>query len=211
MDFIIAILAILIGLAICFAGYRWLWILLPFWGFFAGIWLGFTGIQTIFGEGFLAGVSGIVVGLILGVIFAVLSYLFYFVGVAILGATVGYGLTMSLFTGAFGMEPNFLIWLIAIVVAVVAAFLTLALNLQKYVVIVITALAGASATIAGVLLLFGQTSSEDLSGQIGVFAPVSLQEGAIWWILWAVLAIAGIVYQIMANRVYVLEPPPARY
>jgi hypothetical protein len=109
------------------------------------------------------------------------------------------------------MEPNFLIWLIAIVVAVVAAFLTLALNLQKYVVITITALAGASATIAGVLLLFGQTSSEDLSGQIGVFAPVSLQEGAIWWILWAVLAIAGIVYQIMANRVYVLEPPPARY
>jgi hypothetical protein len=211
MDFIIALLAIVIGLAICFFGYRWLWILLPFWGFFAGLWLGFTGLQTIFGEGFLAGVSGLVVGLILGVIFAVLSYLFYFVGVAILGATAGYGLTMSLFTGAFGMNPNFIIWLIAIVVAVIAAFAVLVLNLQKYVIIFLTALAGASATIAGALLLFGQTSAEELSGQIGVFAPVSFQEGALWWIIWLVLGIAGIVYQIISNRVYVLEPPPSRY
>ena len=211
MDFIIAILAILIGLAICFAGYRWLWILLPFWGFFAGIWLGVTGIQTIFGPGFLAGVSGLVIGFILGIVFAVLSYLFYFVGVAILGATVGYSLTMSLFTGAFGMNPNFLIWMIAIAIAVVAAVAVLVLNMQKYVVIFLTAMAGASATIAGVLLLFGQTSSEQLSGQVGVFSPVSLQDGAVWWIFWAVLAIAGIVYQIMANRVYVLDPPPVRY
>jgi hypothetical protein len=211
MDFLIAILAIVIGLAICFAGYRWLWILLPFWGFFAGLWLGYTGIQTIFGAGFLSGVSGIVIGLILGVIFAVLSYLFYFVGVAILGATVGYGLTMSIFTGAFGMNPNFFIWLIAIAVGALAAFLTLGLNLQKYVIIAITALGGASAVIAGVLVMFGPGTAEDLSGKVGVFAPVSFQDGAIWWILWAVLAIAGIVYQIMSNRVYVLEPPPARY
>ena len=95
MSFIIGLLAIAIGLALLFAGYRLLWVLLPIWGFFAGLWLGITGLQAIFGTGFLAGVSGLVVGFVLGIVFAVLSYLFYIVGVAILGATIGYSLTVG--------------------------------------------------------------------------------------------------------------------
>lgn len=211
MSFIIALLAIGIGLALLFGGYRLLWVLLPIWGFFAGLWLGVTGLQAMFGTGFLAGVSGLVIGFVLGIVFAVLSYLFYFIGVAILGATVGYGLTVSLLVGGLGMNQGFLVWLIAVTVAVMVAVLVLALNLQKYAVIAITSLGGASAIIAGALLLFGRISEEQLSGLMGVWAPVSFQDGAIWWIGWLILAIVGIVFQIQANRVYVLEPPPARY
>ena len=211
MQFLLALFAIIVGLGIAFFGYRFLWILLPIWGFFAGLWLGYTGLQTLFGAGFLAGVSGLVVGVVLGLILAVLSYLFYFIGVAILGATIGYGLTTSLLVGGLGMNPGFLVWVLAIIVAVVFAVAVLALNLQKYVVIIITALGGASATIAGALLLFGQITSEQLSGNVGIFAPVSFQEGALWWIIWAVIAIAGIVWQIQSNRMYVLEEPPTRF
>jgi hypothetical protein len=211
MQFLIALFAIIVGLAIAFAGYRWLWVLLPIWGFFAGLWLGYTGLQTIFGAGFLAGVSGLVVGVILGLIFAVLSYLFYFIGVAILGASIGYGLTVSLLVGGLGMNSGFLVWIIAIIVAVVFAVAVLAFNLQKYAVIIITALGGASATIAGGLLLFGQISTDQLSQNVGIFAPVSFREGAFWGIIWAVIAIAGIVWQIKSNQAYVLEEPPARF
>lgn len=211
MSIIIALLAVAVGLALLFAGYRLLWVLLPIWGFFAGLWLGITGLQAIFGTGFLAGVSGLVVGFILGIIFAVLSYLFYVIGVAILGATIGYGMTASLLVGGLGMNQGFLVWLIAIVVAVIFAVAVLVLNLQKYAVIGITSLGGASAIIAGALLLFGQISEDQLSGLMGVWAPVTFQEGWFWWLGWAVLAIIGIVYQIQSNRVYVLEPPPSRF
>ena len=211
MSFIIGLLAIAIGLALLFAGYRLLWVLLPIWGFFAGLWLGITGLQAIFGTGFLAGVSGLVVGFVLGIVFAVLSYLFYIVGVAILGATIGYSLTVSLLVGGLGMNQGFFVWLIAVVVAVVFAVVVLVLNLQKYAVIIITALGGASAVIAGALLLFGQISQEQLSGLMGVWAPVSFGEGWFWWLGCLILAVIGIAYQIQANRVYVLEPPPARF
>ena len=211
MSFIIGLLAIAIGLALLFAGYRLLWVLLPIWGFFAGLWLGITGLQAIFGTGFLAGVSGLVVGFVLGIVFAVLSYLFYIVGVAILGATIGYSLTVSLLVGGLGMNQGFLVWLIAVVVAVAFAVVVLVLNLQKYAVIFITSLGGASAVIAGALLLFGQISQEQLSGLMGVWAPVSFGEGWFWWLGWLILAVIGIAYQIQANRVYVLEPPPARF
>lgn len=210
MQFLVGLFAIVIGLAIAFWGYRFLWVLLPIWGFFAGLWLGVTGLHTLFGEGFLVGVSGLVVGFVLGLIFAVLSYLFYFVGVAILGGTIGYGLTTSLLVGGLGMNANFLVWLIAIVVAVLFAVAVLALNLQKYAVIIITALGGASATLGGILLLLNRIPMDQLSGNVGVFAPVTFQEGPIWWLIWVVVAIAGIVWQIRSNRVYVLEAPPSR-
>lgn len=211
MNFIIALFAIAIGVAICFAGYRLLWVLLPIWGFFAGLWLGVTGLQSLFGEGFLVGVSGLIVGLVLGLIFAVLSYFFYFIGVAILGASVGYGVTMSILVGGLGMSQNIFTWLIAIVVAVVLAIVVLVFNVQKYVVIAVSALGGASAAIAGLLLLFGEVSQEQLSTLVGVFAPVSFQDGAIWWLIWAAVAIVGIVFQIRANRVFVQDPPPSRF
>ncbi|MCB0203071.1 MAG: hypothetical protein KDI03_23600, partial [Anaerolineae bacterium] len=98
-----------------------------------------------------------------------------------------------------------------VVVAVVFAVVVLVLNLQKYAVIIITALGGASAVIAGALLLFGQISQEQLSGLMGVWAPVSFGEGWFWWLGWLILAVIGIAYQIQANRVYVLEPPPTRF
>ena len=209
MEFIVALLAVVIGVLVCFAGYRLLFVLLPFWGFFAGLWLGFTGIQTIFGEGFLAGVSGLVIGLVLGVIFAVLSYLFYFVGVAILGASVGYGLTVSLLVGGLGMNGGFIVWLLAIAVAVIFAVVILALNVQKLVVIIISALGGASAMFAGIGLLFGQITVEEVSTTVGAYAPVSFQEGPLWWLIWAALAILGIVIQFQSTRQYEMETPPA--
>ncbi len=208
MDILIGLLAIVVGLLVCFAGYRFFFILLPIWGFFAGLWLGFTGIQTIFGAGFLAGVSGLVIGLVLGVVFAVLSYLFYIIGVAILGATIGYSLTTSILVGGLGMNPGFIVWLLALVVAIVFAVVVLYLNVQKYVVILITALGGASAIIAGVLLMFGQITQEQMSGMVGVFAPVSFSEGWLWWLIFVVLAIVGFVAQLQTNRSYELDMPP---
>jgi hypothetical protein len=153
MEFLVGLFAIFVGLAACFVGYRFFLLLLPIWGFFAGMWLGVTGFQTLFGENFLASVSGLVIGVFLGIILAVLSYLFYYVGVVILGATIGFGITNSLLVGGLGMDPGFLTWIIGLVVAIIFGILVIVLNAQKYLIVVITALGGASAIVAGLLLL----------------------------------------------------------
>ncbi len=210
MDLIVGLFAILVGLAACFVGYRIFVILLPIWGFFAGLWLGITGFTTIFGENFLASVSGLVIGFFLGIVFALLSYLFYYIGVVILGASIGYGITISFLVGALGMDSGLLTWIIGLVVAIIFAVLVIALNAQKYLIVIITAFGGASAMIAGLLLLFKQITIDQISNLVGVFAPVSFSEGWLWWLLWFGLAIVGVVSQVTVSRQYQFEQPPAR-
>ena len=89
-------LAVGIGLALAFWGFRVFLILLPIWGFFAGFLLGANGVEFIFGDAFLATATGWVVGFLLGLLFAVLAYLYYFVAVILLGGALGYQLTIGL-------------------------------------------------------------------------------------------------------------------
>ena len=71
------VIVFLFGMLVCFAGYRFFLFLLPIWGFFFGLWLGAESMQALFGVGAFATVTSWVVGFVVGVIFAVLSYLFY--------------------------------------------------------------------------------------------------------------------------------------
>ena len=80
----VSMVAILFGALLAFGGYRFFLFLLPLWGFFFGFGLGAQTVQALLGEGFFGTVTGWVVGFVLALIFAVLSYLFYYFGVAIL-------------------------------------------------------------------------------------------------------------------------------
>jgi hypothetical protein len=127
------------GSLMCFFGYRLFLFLLPVWGFFFGLVLGAQSMQALFGTGFLSEITSWVVGFVVGLIFAVLSYLFYTVAVAVVAGSLGYLVAVGLLL-AIGMDMEFLLWLIGIIVAVVFAFGTLLLNLQKWVIIIATAL-----------------------------------------------------------------------
>ena len=94
-----AILALIIGLLALFAGYRLFLLLLPIWGFFAGFAIGAQATVLLFGGGFLATVTSWIVGFVVGLIFAVLSYLIYIVGVALLSAAFGYFLAAGVTRG----------------------------------------------------------------------------------------------------------------
>ena len=155
--------AAVLGIVLCLWGYRIFLVMLPVFGFFAGFWLGAQAVALIFGTGFLVGVTGLVVGFILGLIFAVLSYLFYFIGVALLALAAGAALGSGVM-GAIGFDTGLLVLIVAIVTALVVAGLTLVFNLQKYVIIAIAALAGANAIVLSPLLVFGRISLESVSG-----------------------------------------------
>jgi len=147
------LIAFLFGLALTFAGYRLFLILLPIWGFFFGLWLGAQSIQVLFGVGFLSTVTSWVVGFVVGALFAVLSYLFYIFAVALIAGSLGYYAAVGLLL-AIGLNMNFLVWLIGIVAAVALAFVTIRFNLQKWVIIIATSLAGAAVVFGSFYVMF---------------------------------------------------------
>ena len=138
----LALFAVFLGAAILLAGYRFFLVMLPIWGFFGGLWLGAYVVTLIFGTGFLATTTGLVVGFVVGIVGAVLSYLFYMVGVLIIAGAFGGSLASGIM-GALGFDPGLIMAIVSIVAALIAAGLTLLLNLQKLVLIVLTAMAGA--------------------------------------------------------------------
>jgi len=199
--FCMGTIGLLFGLAVAFLGYRLLWIVLPIWGFFFGLALGAQTIQAILGDAFFGTVTSWVVGFIVGAIFAVFSYLFYFVAVAILSGSLGYSLTVGLLA-AIGLDFGFLVWLIAIVVAVIVAFLVLRFNIQKYAVIVITALGGAGVIVFIMLAAFeGVLLTKILSNPV----MTAISNNWLYLLLFAVVAIGGIVVQLRASQAYEVE------
>src|SRR4051794_16958229 len=154
-------LALFFGTMLLLAGYRFFLILLPILGFFFGFGLGAQTIQALFGTGFLSTVSGWVVGFGVAVVFAVLSYLFYFMAVGLIGGMLGYALGVGLMQ-AIGFDMGFLVWLVGIIAAIVVGAGVLFLNIQKWIIIAATAILGAGVITGTFLFMFGGPAAQIL-------------------------------------------------
>ena len=196
-----SLIGLLFGLAVAFGGYRLFLILLPIWGFFFGFGLGAQTLQAIFGVGFMATIASWVVGFIVGLIFAVLSYLFYIFAVALLSGSFGYSLAVGILT-AIGLNFGLIVWLIGIVAGIALAIIVLAFNIQKYAIIVITAVVGTSAIILTILASVGGLTPAELAA-----SPVltAIQDSFWWLVFFVVVAGAGIIVQFRANQAYEIE------
>ena len=200
--FCTTIIALLMGLVICFGGYRLFLVLLPIWGFFFGFALGAQTIQALFGIQFLATVTSWVVGFVVGAIFALASYLFYVVGVAVLAGSLGYALGAS-FMHLIGLDFGLLVWLVGIVLGFVVAGVTIYFDIQKYVVIAATAIGGAGAIVGTLMFgIIGMTLAKFFENPI----RLALQDSPLWTIFFLILAVAGIVVQIMTTQAWEMEP-----
>lgn len=199
--FCATMVGLLFGALICFGGYRFFLFLLPIWGFFFGFGLGAQSIQALLGDAFFATVTSWVVGFALALIFAVLSYLFYIVAVAIIAGSLGYGLVVALM-GAIGFNFGLITWLIGIVVAVVFAFVTLRFNLAKYVIIIATALGGAGLAIGTMIVGVDKMDIARLSTD-----PIRtmLAGNPFWSIVFIIMAAAGIFVQWRTGRAFQMQ------
>jgi hypothetical protein len=200
--FLIGLLAVVIGAAFCLAGYRFILILLPIWGFFAGFSIGASAIANLFGGGFLATTSSWLAGFVVGLVFAVLSYLYYYFAVAVLGASVGYMIGTG-FMALLGIQPGVLTVVVGVLGAAVLAGVVLYLNVPKLLLIVLSALGGAAIMIAGLLLILGRIPLEAL--RYGVVGSV-IQGSWFWLLVWLVAAGVGLVVQWESTQRYTVEP-----
>jgi CBS domain containing-hemolysin-like protein len=123
------------------------------------------------------------------------------VAVALLAGSFGYALGVGLLT-AIGLDFGFIVWLVGIVAAVAVAAAVLYFNIQKYAVILITALGGTGVIVYTLLAAFGDPSLVEL-----MFAPVLLAlQDSFWWLLFfIVVAGTGVYVQLQANKDFEAE------
>ncbi len=200
-QFIIGILLALIGLGVCFFGLRYWFILLPIFGAVTGFFVGARVVQEVFGTGFLSTGVSWVVGIVVGLVFALLSWFVWYAGAIIMAGAVG----ASLFSGilhAFFTNPwGVALFVVAVIGAILFAAIALFLNLPIYIVIVNSALGGAALAVAGVLVLIGNVVIEELStgATVAIADEVRFQgAGIFWYIVWIVLAILGMLFQVQS-------------
>jgi hypothetical protein len=211
MQLVMAILAVVIGLAFAFGGWRFFLVLLPLWGLVLGFSLGTEAMRALFGDGTFATVTSWVVGLVIGLVFAGLSYLFYYAAIVILAGTVGYAIGAAAW-GLIGNEQGVIAFVLGIVVGVVVAVAALALNVPRYLVIVLTGLGGAAAIVAGWFLLIGKVPADNVTWwQVGKL----ISDSWFYLIVWGLIAAAGIVAQMRAPALgpdtYELDQARYRY
>jgi hypothetical protein len=196
---VLGLIAIAIGAAFCFWGFRFFLLLLPVWGFIFGFIVGADAMTYIFGTGFLSEISSWVVGFVVGIIFAALSYLYYWFAIVWIGATAGYAVGTGIMAW---LTPNLdlVTFIIGLALAAVFAVIFIVLKLPKFLAIGFTAFLGAFALMAGITLLLGRIPVEGLhaGGLIGFFRA----DTSISW-LWegaaVILGLCGFVYQWVAN------------
>jgi hypothetical protein len=182
-----AVILVLGGAVSCFYGYRWFRMVLAIGGFIIGAFLA----SSVFGASDRAWMVG--AALAGGLLGAALLYAAYFVGVALFGAGLGVVLA-NLTLSAVGQEPHFLVVVLAAVAGAVAS-----MYLQRYVIIVSTAFAGAWTLIVGVMALLGNrpaiTAGE--AREIWVVYPLDPAPGQGWVpIAWMVLGAVGTAVQL---------------
>jgi hypothetical protein len=182
-----AVLLLLGGLLCCFAGSRLFRLVLGIYGFLAGALL----TSTVMGAGDPR--STLLAMLIGGVIGALILVVAYFVGVALIGAALG-AIIIHLIWAQLGHEPH-PVW---VIVGTVAGALG-ALALQKVVIIIATAFAGAwTALVGGLYLASGQTAA---TPEGWILYPLRPPPGQDWmWLAWIVIGVLGVAVQIGTRR-----------
>ncbi len=195
-EILLGLLIGVVGLFILFAGYRFARILLPIWGFISGFVLGASIIADASSSTFLGGLFGIVVGIGLGLVFALLIYAYYYAAIVLLGAATGYWLGAS-FISLFGIDTGFLTAIAGIALGAVFGLASIMLNFPKVFLIVMTSIGGAVVLIMAAMLIFDVIPNEYLSYST---VKIAISDSFFWWFTAIVLASMGIGTQFALEK-----------
>jgi hypothetical protein len=194
-DIVVGLVALIAGSVFCFSGYRAFRLIIPLWGAFTGFAVGAGAVSAVTGDALLAKPVGWIVGLVLALVFAALAYLYYEVAVVLTMGSLGFLAGSALMT-ALGVGWNWLIVAVAVLVSVVFAIVALATNLPRIVLVIVSATAGATAMVAGGMLLVGALETADLTR---AYVTERIEDDWWWYLGYLVLVIAGIFSQAAGN------------
>ena len=140
---------------------RFFAILLPIWAFFFGLTAGIDFASSIFADGVIGTTLSWAVGLVFGIVLALISFFWYYAAVTIAVGALGYMLGAGLVAVVFA-DSGILQFLGGLVLGAVFAVGAFVLAVPAVLVIVVSAVSGALAVVNGVLILFGQIKVDEL-------------------------------------------------
>jgi hypothetical protein len=191
VEIFVGLIALFIGASFAFVGSSFLRILFPFVGFFAGFSSGAGMVTAVTGDGFLSTAFSWIVGLFVGMLFALLAYFFYSIAVVLAFAGIGFSIPAAVLA-LFGLEWNWIAIILGVVVGIVFGLVAMFVQLPVLVLILVSALLGSSIAVYGLLLVFNTADFEDFN--TGILYQ-NLQDNFGLYLLWLSLAIAGMVSQ----------------
>lgn len=207
------IFAVVIGLMFAFFGYPFFRVLLPIWGFFAGLAFGYQGITSLMDPGFFSGSLGLIIGFFIGILLAAVAWYAYAFAIYLWGATMGYVLGAGLML-ALGFERGFMTFVVGLLAAFGMTALFSMAKMPKFLIILLTSAAGAMAVLTGVFALFGAVPT--MAGSLQL-TRLMVYGSWFWIIVWAVLAGFAMAFQYAVasqnedlSEVYVFEETPKK-
>jgi len=192
-DIVLGLLALLAGVVFLTSGERAFRLAIPIWGAFVGFSAGAGIVSWLSGDALLAKPFGWILGFVLALVFATFAYLYYWVAVVLAFSSFGFLVGSTLMT-ALGIRWNWLVALVGVVVGAVFAWFAISSNLPKVMLVVLSAVAGATAVVGGLMLLFDDLDSADLNRANVVDR---IDDGVGWWVLYVVLLVGSIVAQMV--------------
>jgi hypothetical protein len=200
----VGLLTLVVGVVLCFGGHRFFRFLMVLVGITAGFILGASGVAAITKGQFLDSLWAWIVAIVLGLALGGLAIPFYAAGVAVLGGVVTY-LVGSGVMIYLGYGTGTLTQAVGIVAGAVAIVLIYLFRVHRLLVIAVTALTGAGAILAGVLVLLGKLHFDVASATDPTFV---FRSTPLWPLVLVVLFLAGIGAQWSIRSKPAPKPAP---
>ena len=178
------------GFLACFLGYRLFKVVLALFGFIIGA----LAASSVFGA--TDTTPMVIAALLGGIAGAALLLAAYFVGVALVGAGLGALIVNLIWMRVEGDPHPFVVILFSVAGAVLATWL------QRYVIILATAFAGAWTMIVGGLAVMGDQTALNAAaaGDIWVAYPMNPAPGQTWVpYAWVALSLVGTLVQMFVT------------
>jgi hypothetical protein len=191
-DVVFGLIAIAAGALFCFRGYLAFRFIIPLWGAFVGFTLGAGIVDSATDESFLRTTLGWLVGLALALLFLALAYLYYQAAVILAMGSIGFVLGTSLMV-AIDVSWTWVVVLVGVALGALLAFAAIVVDLPMVLLVLLSALAGASAVTAGIMLLAGAVNTDDFDQD-----AVTEQANDDWWwyVIFALFAVLGLASQV---------------
>lgn len=182
---IVSTLLIAIGLVVALLGVKMFRLLLPLIGLVTGAMAGFIGVQAVFGVGAVATAIAVVVAIIMGLLFAFLSFAFFDLAVVVYVAMLG-AAVFSYVGIALGLsQDGFLVFMLAVTGFLLAATWASRGGVSLRIVMALTAFIGTAYVLVGIMLLVGNVSIDELNNS-GVVATIIrvVDQSFLWFLVW---------------------------
>lgn len=191
-EIVFGLLLIAVGALFALRGYLAMRVVIPVWGALAGFVLGAGFVSNLGSERFLASAASWLVGLAVAVVFGLLAYLYYEVSVVLAMSAIGFAIGTSLMV-AIGVTWSWLIVLIGVIAGALLAVAAIVGNLPMILLTVLTAMAGSSAIVAGVMMVTGTITDTDLTRAA---TTERINDDWWWYLLYVAVAVTGVVVQL---------------